>query len=157
MGPGRGSTITCEWENSNPVTPSEIRWRGKKYSFHPERKEECKSPVQLRGSGTGKMCFHGLERVAIISGMGGGAVVRMIIVMEVRITSSVIVDPIRYEEPRCCITPARCIFPARLTSVTKLLTVDLFLPSVRRESLNFFPLTFAREVGNVERGLGECG
>lgn len=29
----------------------------------------------------------------------GGAVVRMIIVMEVRKTSSVIVEPIRYEEP----------------------------------------------------------
>lgn len=137
MGPGRGSTITCEWENSNPVTPSEIRWRGKKYSFHPERKEECKSPAQLRGSGTEKMCFHGPERVANIS--EGGAVAGMIIVMEVRKTSSVIVDPIRYEEPRCCITPARCIFPARLLSVTKLLTVDLFLPSVRRESRNFFP------------------
>lgn len=76
---------------------------GKKYSFHPERKEECKSPAQLRGSGTEKMCFHGPERVAIISEGGGeggrAAVVRMITVMEVRKTSPVIVDPIRYEEP----------------------------------------------------------
>lgn len=72
-------------------------------------------------------------------GRGGrGAVVRMITVMEVRKTSSVIVDPVRYEEPRCRIIPARRIFPARLTSVTKLLTVDLFLPSVRRESVNSF-------------------
>lgn len=43
------------------------------------------------------MCFHGPERVTIVS--EGGTVVRMIIVMEVRKTSSVIVDPIRYKEP----------------------------------------------------------
>lgn len=146
MGPGRGSTITYEWESSNPVTPSEIRWR-EKYSFHPERKEDCKSAAQLRGSGTEKMCFHGLECM-----VGGVTVVRMIIVMKVRTSFIIIIDPIRHKQRRCCIIPACCIFPAPLTSVMELLTVHLPLLSARQKSffLFFFYLAFARKKKNVE-------
>ncbi len=40
MGLGRGSTITSEWKGSNPVTPSQIRWREKDSDKEEREKEE---------------------------------------------------------------------------------------------------------------------
>lgn len=127
---------------------------GKNYSY-PERKEECKSPAQLRGYGKGEDVFSWSEASGNHSrgkerGNGRRRCSQDDYSNGVKKTSSIIVEPIRHEEPCCCIIPARYIFPARLTSVTKLLTINLFLPSVRRESI-IFSLTFASGRGGGRR------
>lgn len=78
MGLGRGSTITSEWRGSNPVTPSQIRWR-EKDSDKEER--ERKRQGGMKGGGMrprrglqkcraircgrmGKMCFYGQKKVS---------------------------------------------------------------------------------------------
>lgn len=79
-----------------------------------------------------------------VCGYGGCTVDRMIIVMEVKKMSLIIIDPIRYEDLHCWIVPVCRVFPALLTSVSELLTVNLFLPSVQQKRNTFFsPLIFA--------------
>lgn len=71
MGLGRGRTITSEWKGSNPVTPSQIRWRGKEENREKEVERvggtrlrrglhKCRA---IRCGGMGKMCFYGQRRV----------------------------------------------------------------------------------------------
>lgn len=66
MGLGRGRTITSEWKGSNPVTPSQIRWRGKEENREKEvermggvqvRGEDCRSAEQLGVVGRGRYVF----------------------------------------------------------------------------------------------------
>lgn len=78
---------------------------------------------------------------------GGCAVLRMI--MGVNKISLIFIDPVRYEDLRCCIVPVCRIFAALLTSVTELLTINLFLPSVEKEAYFFFSLVFARKKRGV--------
>ena len=77
--------------------------------------------------------------------VGSGTLVRMIIVIEVRKMSLIIFDPIRYEDPHCCMAPVCCIFPALRTSVMELVTVNLFLPSVQQKRDTFFFLSCLRQ------------
>lgn len=106
MGPGRGSTITSEWKGSNPVTPSQIRWREKDLDKEERRRERKKQrgieggSLRPRGGsqkcraigrgGMGKMWFLWSEESLMITLKecahnlyGEVTVVRMIVVIEV--------------------------------------------------------------------------
>jgi len=48
MGLGRGRTITSEWKGSNPVTPSQIRWREK------DEKREKQGGIERAGMRPGR-------------------------------------------------------------------------------------------------------